>query len=239
MGDRAVPRRGERLRQHESIAQLWAQAAHDLRQPVQAALLVTRMLEAEAARAEQKRAARHVAAALESLSEMLEVLALMSRIEAGLQVVPLRICQLSDVLEPTMREMTELAAERGISLRFRNMRVSGRSHPKLLVLATRSVLLNAIKFGNGDRILACCRRRDGQLRLEVQYSGGSPDGGNERNAFVQLPPLAHRSIACELGLGLSLLDHLCRRLGHSLHYAKLPRDGQLLVIELPLAPNSL
>ena len=88
MGDRAVPRRGERLRQHESIAQLWAQAAHDLRQPVQAALLVTRMLEAEAARAEQKRAARHVAAALESLSEMLEALALMSRIEAGLQRFP-------------------------------------------------------------------------------------------------------------------------------------------------------
>jgi signal transduction histidine kinase len=239
MGDCTVPRGGGRPRQPESIAQLWAQAAHDLRQPVQAALLVTRMLETESARAEHKRAARHVAAALESLSEMLEALALMSRIEAGLQAVPSRICQLSDVLEPTMREMTELAAERGISLRFRNMRVSGRSHPKLLVLATRSVLLNAIKFGNGDRILACCRRRDGQLRLEVQYSGGSPDGGNERNAFVQLPPLANRSIACELGLGLPLLEHLCRRLGHSLHYAKLPRDGQLLVIELPLAPNSL
>jgi signal transduction histidine kinase len=239
MGDRAVPRRGERLRQHESIAQLWAQAAHDLRQPVQAALLVTRMLEAEAARAEQKRAARHVAAALESLSEMLEALALMSRIEAGLQVVPLRICQLSDVLEPTLREMTELAAERGISLKFRSVQGLVRSHPKLLVLATRSVLLNAIRFGNGDRILACCRRRDGQLKLEVQYKGASPDGGGERNAFVQLSPLANRSIAGELGLGLSMLEHLCRRLGHSLRYAKLPRNAQLLAIELPLAPISL
>jgi K+-sensing histidine kinase KdpD len=117
--------------------------------------------------------------------------------------------------------------------------VSVRSHPKLLVLVTRSVLLNAINFGSGDRILASCRRRDDQLRLEVQYRGTSPDGGNERNAFVQLRPLASRSIAHELGLGLSLLEHLCRRLGHSLHYAKLPRDGQLLAIELPLAPTSL
>ena len=174
-----------------------------------------------------------------SLSEMLETLALMSRIEAGLQVVPLRICQLSDVLEPTMREMTELAEERGISLRFRSVQGLVRSHPKLLVLATRSVLLNAIKFGNGDRVLACCRRRDGQLRLEVQYKGASPDGGDERNAFVQLSPLANRSIARELGLGLSMLDHLCRRLGHSLHHSKLPRNGQLLAIELPLAPISL
>jgi K+-sensing histidine kinase KdpD len=239
MGDRAVPRKGERPRQQISIAQLWAQAAHDLRQPVQAALLVTRMLDAESARTEQKRAARHIAAALESLSEMLETLALMSRIEAGLQVVPLRICQLSDVLGPIMREMTELAAERGISLRFRSVRGLVRSHPKLLVLATRSVLLNAIKFGNGDRILACCRRRVGQLRLEVQYSGASPSGADERNAFVQLFPLANLSIARELGLGLSLLEHLCRRLGHSLHYTKLSRDGQLLAIELPLAPAAI
>jgi signal transduction histidine kinase len=169
---------------------------------------------------------------------MLETLALMSRIEAGLQVVPLRICQLSDVLEPIMREMALLAAERGISLRFRSVRGLVRSHPKLLVLATRSVLLNAIKFGNGDRILACCRRCDGQLRLEVQYSGASPNGGDERNTFVQLSS-ANRSIAHELGLGLSLLEHLCRRLGHSLHHTKLSRDGQLLAIELPLAPASL
>jgi signal transduction histidine kinase len=206
---------------------------------VQAALLVTRMLETESARAEHKRAARHVAAALESLSEMLETLALMSRIEAGLQVVPLRICQLSDVLEPTMREMTELAGERGISLRFRRVQGLVRSHPKLLVLAIRSVLLNVIKFGNGDRILACCSRRDGQLRFEVQYKGTSPDGGHERNAFVQLSPLANRSIAGELGLGLSMLEHLCRRLGHSFHHAKLPRNGRLLAIELPLAAISL
>ena len=91
------------------------------------------MLEAESARTAQKRAARHVAAALESLSEMLEALALLSRIEAGLQVVPLRICQLSDVLEPTMREITEIATERGIPLRLRSMRGVVRSNPKLLV----------------------------------------------------------------------------------------------------------
>jgi signal transduction histidine kinase len=233
-----VTRGGERPRQQESIAQLWAQAAHDLRQPVQAALLVSRMLEAESARAEQKRAARHVAAALESLCEMLEALALLSRIEAGLQVVSLRICQLSDVLEPAMREMAELAAERGIPLRLRSMQGLVRSNPKLLVIATRSLLLNAIKFGDGDRILACCRRRGSQLRLEVQFSGASLDGGNERNAFVQLSPLAGRPIASELGLGLSLLEHLCRRLGHSLHYTKLARDRQLLTMELPLAPTS-
>jgi signal transduction histidine kinase len=238
MGGRAVPKR-ERSRRQESIAELWARSAHDLRQPVQAALLVTRMLEAESARAKQKLVARHVATTLESLSDMLEILALMSRIEAGLQVVPLRICRLTDVLESTMREMTELAAERSISLRFRHMQGFVRSDPRLLALAARSVLLNAINFGNSSTILACCRRRDGKLRLEVEYSGASPDVGNNRNAFVQLPPLANRSTARELGLGLSLLEHLCRRMGHSLHHPKLSGHRQLLAIELPLVPPPL
>ena len=234
-----MTREVERPRPQESIAQLWAQAAHDLRQPVQAALLVTRTLEAETARVEQKRAAHHVAAALESLCEMLEALALLSRIEAGLQVVPLRICQLSNVLKPAMQEMAELAAERGVPLRLRSIKGVVRSNPKLLVIAIRSLLLNAIKFGNGDGMRVCCRRRGSLLIFEVQFKGALLDGGNERNAFVQLSPLADRPIASELGLGLSLLEHLCRRLGHSLHYTKLPQDGQLLAMELPLAPTTL
>jgi signal transduction histidine kinase len=197
------------------------------------------MLEAAPAPTEQKQAARHAAAALESLCEMLETLALLSRIEAGHQVVPLRICQLSDVLEPVLRETAELAAERGIPLRLQSMQGLVRSNRKLLVMIIRSLLLNAIKFGSGDGIRTCCRKRGSQLVLEVQFKGASLDRGNEKNAFVQLSPSAERPIACELGLGLALLEHLCRHLGHSLHYTKLPREGQLLVMEFPLATASL
>jgi signal transduction histidine kinase len=239
MVERAETRGDKGPNNQKSVAQLWAHAAHDLRQPVQAALLVTRMLEAESARTAQKRAARHVAVALESLSEILEVLALLSRIEAGAQIVPLRICQLSDVLEPTLREVAEIAKERGIPLRLRNMRGVVRSNPKLLPLVTRSLFLNAIKFGNGDRILARCRRRGRQLTFELQFGGAPLDGGSERNAFVQLSQVADRSVAGELGLGYSLLEHLCHRLGHSMHYTKLPRDEHLLALELPLAPAAL
>lgn len=238
MSERRAATRGERSSKQDPVAQLWAHAAHDLRQPVQAALLVTRMLEAESARSAQKRAARHVAIALLALGEILEVLALLSRIEAGLQVVPLRNCRLFDVLQPTLREVSEIATERGISLQLGSMRGMVRSNPKLLALATRSLILNAIKFSNGDRILARCRRRGSQLRLEVQFRGDSFDGLSERKAFIQLSPLADREIASELGLGLSLLKHLCHRIGHDLHYTKLPKEGHLLAMGLPLASTS-
>ena len=231
--------RDDRSRDQISIARLWAQAAHDLRQPVQAALLLTKMLEAESVQGKHKQGARHVGVALHSLNEMLETLALLSRIEAGLQVVSLSTCQLSHVLEATLREIAEIAAERGIPLRLRNMRGVVRTNPKLLATATRSLLLNAIKFGTGEGIIACCRRRGNQLWLEVHFAGTSFDGAMERNAFVQLSPADSRPIAAELGLGVTLLEYLCRQLGHRLYYtASSPNEQQLLAMELSLAPAS-
>jgi signal transduction histidine kinase len=238
MGERTAADGGQRPSNKKSVAQLWALAAHDLRQPMQAALLVARMLEAESVRIAQKRAARHVATALESLSEIIEVLALLSRIEAGLQIVPIRICHLSDVLAPTLLQVTEIATDRGIQLRHGSMRGAVRSNPELLSMATRSLLLNAIKFGSGDKILVSCRRRGSQLRLEVQFRGALLDGPNERRAFIHLPPSADRRVASELGLGICLLSHLCHRIGHSLHYTKLPREKQVLAMVLPLASTA-
>jgi signal transduction histidine kinase len=234
-----VTRRDDRSNYQASIARLWAQAAHDLRQPVQAALLLTKMLEAESAQVKRKQVARHVAGALQSLNEMLETLAQLSRIEAGVQVLSLRTCQLSHVLDATLREVAEIAAERGIPLRLRNIRGVVRTNPKLLATAARSLLLNAIKFGTGDGILVCCRRRGSQLRLEVHFAGTPFDGAIERNAFVQLSPSDDRRTVTELGLGVSLLEHLCRRLGHSLHYIKSSPNEQLLALGLSLESDSL
>jgi len=239
MAEFAPTARSQGQSKQKRVAQLWAHAAHDLRQPVQAALLVTRMLEAESTGLSQKRAARHIASSLASLSEILEILTLLARIEAGLQVVPLTFCQLSEVLQPTLREVTEIATKRGIPLQLRALRGVVRSNPRLLAVATRSLILNAIKFGSGQKILVSSRRHGDQLSLEVQFWGTSLDGAQEKKAFIQVSPVADRQIPSELGLGLSLLKHLCHRLGHTLHYTKLPKQGQLLAMRVRLAPPSL
>ena len=173
------------------------------------------MLDGSSGPAELARNARRVGTALESLNGMLEVLTLLSRLEAGLQIVRLRTCELADVLAPTIKETEKIAAQRGIPLRFRNMRGLVRTNPKLLATATRSLLINGIKFGHGE-VHACCRRCDNQVSLEVRFRGPSLDAATRRSAFVELPSRADGSIASELGLGLALLEPLCRRLGHGL-----------------------
>ena len=216
-----------------SIAELWARAAHDLRQPVQAALLLSKMLLDGASAPSDRRAARHIGTSLNALYGMLEFLVVLSRLEAGLQSAAQRNCQLADVLAVTLRETSKVAARRGVALRARGVRGLVKSNPHLLATAIKNLLFNAIKFGSGDEITARCRRRGDQVAFEVRFKAAAVDPASESSAFFELPTTGARASSCELGVGLALLERLCLRLGHSLEQTPTPPDGRLLAIWLP------
>jgi len=223
--------------QHGTIATLWVDAAHDLNQPVQAGLLLAKTLQDLSGRAEVGLIARQIEAALESLREMLDILTLLSRVEAGQRSVQLRTCELGDVLKSPIKDLAAIAAQRGIRLRLRNLRGLVRTNPKLCVAAARSLLVNALEVAKGSEMLVSCRRSSDQVRLEVRYRGAPFDAVSRRSAFVRLSPRRDAAVAGELALGLGLLEHLCYLLGHSLHYAS-PAPGQrLLAMELSRAAN--
>jgi two-component system, sensor histidine kinase len=192
------------------------------------------MLEGGSGRTELRRTARGIERALESLDDMLEVLILLARVESGLQIVELRACQLADDLGPALREVSDIAARRGIPLRLRRLHGVAWSNPKLLATAIKSLLLNAIKFGDGGGIHVGCRRSRDRLRLEVQFGGAPLDAAIERHAFVQLSAKGDCPTPGELGLGFALLRRLCRCLGHELQHVVSEPDRQLLALTLPL-----
>ena len=217
-----------------SIAELWARAAHDLRQPVQAALLLSKMLlDGGAAPSDMRRVARHIGTSLNALYGMLEFLVVLSRLEAGLQGVAQRNCQLADVLAVPLRQASKVAARRGVALRVRGVRGLVKSNPHLLATASKSLLFNAIKFGSGDEITARCRRRGDQVAFEVRFKAAAVDPARERSAFFELSTVGAGASSRELGVGLVLLERLCLRLGHSLEQTPAPPDGRLLSLWLP------
>jgi signal transduction histidine kinase len=220
---------------HDPVACLWVQAAHDLRQPVQAAQLLASALADISGRERLERTARGIESSLQSLQEMLELLALLARIEAGLQTVGLRPCELGRDLEEALRELAGIAAGRGIPLRLGELQGAVRSDPKLLAAAVRGLILNALRFGGGSALAVSCRRSRDRLSLEVEFGGAAQDAGIERHAFVQLPAQGDRLLCGELGLGLVLLRRLCGQLGLELHHTVLGPDRQLLALTFPPA----
>jgi signal transduction histidine kinase len=221
-------------RKPDSMARLWVQAAHDLRQPVQTARLLACLLDPASGSEELQRATRGIGSALQSLHEMLEALTLIARTEAGLVVMEPTTCRLADALEPALRELEQLATRRGVPLRVGALEGEVRSHPSLLAMLARSLVLNAIRFGDGEEIRIACRRRRDRLSLEVRYGGALLESRMEAHAFVQLAPAGDPLSAGELGLGLALLRRLCRPLEHELAHTASGPDRQCLALTMPL-----
>jgi signal transduction histidine kinase len=217
------------------IAGIWVKAAHDLRQPVQAALLLSRALEDLSDPAELKRTAGYLEGAMRSLHEMLEALLLLSRFEAGVQSIAMRTCDFAEVLRPGMQEAANLAGKRGRELRLRGLSGTVRSHPTLLAATAKSLVVNAIEFGTGEDILLACRRRGNQASLEVVFKGAEINAVDAKRAFIQPSPPLGDETGGVAAFGPALLEHVCRLLGKGLERGTPLPGWQRLGLLLPLA----
>ena len=196
-----------------SIAHIWAQAAHDLRQPVQAALLLAGGLDSTAEPAQLQRTANHLDGSLRCLDDMLEILILLSRIEAGLQMATPRPCELADLLQPILQETTAIAAERGQPLRFEGLEGMVRSHPRLLATAVRSLVINAIDCADGEAINLACRRHGDTLRLEAGFASAHTGRKAPSAPLSSLRRRARAPLTACSGWVRFCWGHACRLLG--------------------------
>jgi two-component system, sensor histidine kinase len=226
---------GDDPSQSASIAGMWAKAAHDLRQPVQAALLLSKALEDLTDPAELKRTAGYLEGALRSLRDMLEALLLLSRLEAGVQTIALRTCDLDEVLQPAVQEATGLAGKHGRRLRVRGLHGAVRSQSSLLAATAKSLVINAIELGSGQDILLTGRRRGAQLRLGVVFKGAEVNVAAEKRAFIQLSPPPGERTGGVVALGPALLAHVCGLLGNGLEHGEPLPAWRWLGLRLPLA----
>jgi signal transduction histidine kinase len=217
----------------EALApQLWVQANHDLRQPLQALFFMTRSL-ARAGDAKVRETAAYMEAALQGLQNKLELVTELSRLEAGSKVPQLCTCALADICQSLMPKMTTLAAGHDIDLRSRLGDAKVVSDGQLLNLMVRSLMLNAIKLANRGDVLMASRKRGKRVSLEVYFKSAPIGDAQTKGAFVQLSPKDQPS--SELGLGLGFIEHLGQSLDHQLERKILPNAGVRLALLLPAA----
>ena len=212
---------------------LWAEANHDLRQPLQAMVFITRSLARSLTDTKQQESLRYMQAALDGLQTKLDLLTELSRIESGKSIPTLRSCSLTEVCESLLPEMNALAAAHGVEMRTKFTPVRVTSDDALLYLLVRSLLLNALKLCNPGGLLMACRRRSQRASLELYFKGVPVSESLGRGAFVQLLQKKDDPTTAQLGLGLGFMAHLGRSLDHSLESTALPGDGVRLALSLP------
>ena len=168
-----------------------AAASHDISQPLNAArLYVTSLLERQAS-GEDAGLIGNVDASLEAVEEIFGALLDISRLDSGAMRPEFVSFRIDELLRQLEVEFAPLAREKGLELRFVPCSLAVRSDRRLLRRLLQNLVSNAIKYTPKGRVLVGCRRRGGNLRIEVHDTGIGIPSSKRR---VDLPgiPAARR-----------------------------------------------
>lgn len=213
-----------------------AAASHDLRQPVQALLLLSDLLMKEELPAGARRMAEQIQSSLGGLGGMLDGMLDISKLEAGLVAPNPETVDIAALLGRLHGEFAPLAEKVGQSLRLVAPPLTTRTDPRLLERVLRNLLANALRFAPGGRVLLGARRRGNRLQIEVWDSGiGIADQHIDRifQDFFQVGNAA-RDRREGLGLGLSIAKRLVTMLGGTIDVTSSLGRGSRFTVCLPL-----
>ena len=231
---------------NQAKSRFLAAASHDLRQPMHALSLFVGQLSASRTPAERAVLAQRIEAAVSSLSDLLDQLLDLSKLEAGAVQALQEDFAIRDTLAVIETQFAPLARAKGIELRLRTSRASIRSDPLLVQRILLNLVSNAIRYTDHGGVLVGCRQRGERVRIAVWDTGcGIPDDRRDDvfREFVQLggPERLHLSgteKATGLGLGLAIVARLAELLGTRIELFSRPGRGSMFAFELPLGTTS-
>jgi signal transduction histidine kinase/CheY-like chemotaxis protein len=230
----------ERTHQLESAnlakSRFLAAASHDLRQPLHALGLWIAQLRSPLGEGERRRLIERIAAAVDEMNDLFNVLLDVSKLDAGMLAADLGDFPVLDLLAKIERTFAQTARDKGLSLRVRPARAWVRSDKHLLERIMLNLVSNAIRYTSRGGVLVACRRRGERLRIEVWDTGpGIPDNEQQYifDEFYQIPD-PHRDQRGGLGLGLAIVDRFRRLLDHPIAVRSRLGRGSCFSIEVPL-----
>ncbi|MCC6002547.1 MAG: response regulator [Pararhodobacter sp.] len=213
-----------------------AAASHDLRQPLQSLALLHGLLTRDRRTAEGLRLAVLLDRTLKSMTEMLDSLLDVNRIESGIVVPQMRPVALAPLMSRLAEEFAPLCELKGLKLRWVPTSAWVRTDPQLLEQILRNLLSNAVKYTQRGGILMGCRRRGQQLVVQICDSGiGVAE--SERSAifepYHQVEDPASPA-GQGFGLGLSIVQRLARLMRHPVTLSSTPGKGSIFMVTLPV-----
>lgn len=217
-----------------AMARLMAVAGHDLRQPIQVAMLSIARAVGEGV---SPPAARRLTLAIEAMKRLgteLDDIARLSQRDEGLRPNR-RAVYLDDVLSEVERDWRAYADACGTALEIPSARARVDTDPAMLKTILRNLVGNAIRHsGPRGRVVVSCRRQADTLFIDVKDDGdGIPVACLARifDAFER-----GRSAQTDdgLGLGLTIVRQTAEMLDHPISVRSVEHEGSVFSVALPL-----
>ncbi len=212
-----------------------AAASHDLRQPMQAVVLLVESLQERVNDPDTRRIVRNIRSSVTSMAALLNGILDISKFEAG-TVKPERSHFLvGNILERLRGTHAEHAVRKGLDFRVVRTNAIVETDPILLYRILANLASNALRYTDRGRVLVGCRHHKEGLAIEVWDTGCGIAEADQRVIFEEFHQLGNpqRDRDQGMGLGLAIVDRTARLLHHPLVVKSRVGHGSMFSITVP------
>jgi signal transduction histidine kinase len=216
-----------------------AAASHDLRQPLHALGLFHDALEPHLKPSGQPVLER-MRQSISALGGLFDSLLDISRLDAGVVENNPKDMHLPRLIEAMRQEFRRDAEARGIQLLTECQDEVVAADPVILERILRNLLSNAIRYTEQGAVTMRCERAGSQVRIDVADTGiGIPEAQHQK-IFSEYHQLHNpeRDRTKGLGLGLAIVQRLCRLSGFDLRLRSAPGEGATFSLLVPAGDPS-
>ena len=226
---------------NETKTRFLAAASHDLRQPLSSALLVLESISEAALTGLDLDYLHKARVALASLSNLLDTLLDVARLDSGGIEPQYADFPVSALLDRIMPEFGGVARSAGLELDYVSSAAWVRSDMHLLSAAAarrccRNLISNAIRATRREgRVLVGCRRRRDGLLISVHDTGIGIGAEHLEAIFLAYyqVPAGGRARTTGIGLGLSIVQRISTLLSLDREVRSIPGRGSMFCVVVP------
>ncbi len=229
--------KAEADRANSEKSRFLAAASHDLRQPLAALALYTDALK-DRAEAENLAIATKMSECVAGLSELLDKLLDLSKLDAGVEEPRVRDFSVGDLLDKLLAAHAPEAEQKGLKLRRVPSALIARTDPVLFQRILGNLLVNAIRYTARGGVLIGCRRRQGKTWVEVWDTGIGIPPDKTTEIFEAFKQLGDDARTRGSGLGLAIVAGTAELLGLQIRVQSSPGRGSMFAVEIPLGAQT-
>jgi signal transduction histidine kinase len=215
----------------------FASASHDFGQRLHAMKLLTHSAMTAGPQGQNRRL-EVLSRAVEELEGYVRDVLELARIESRVITPRYSSFHLQDVFQRLALQFEPVADQRQVTLRFRTTTAEVETDEGILLRVLENLIGNAIKFTQGD-VLVAARPCAGSWRIEVWDQGpGIPQGSLNRifESFYQERVYADPQ-QVGVGLGLTIVKRFADGLKYGLEVRSRERRGSVFKVLLPARPQ--
>ena len=223
---------------NEEKTRFFASASHDLRQPVHALNLYASLLRKAQSGDERGELLTRIGNCVNTLDDLFNALLTVSRAEAASRELDLSgAVSLDAAIDSTVTQLEPKAAQKGLALRRAPTSFWVRGDAVAVERILGNLVSNAVAYTERGKVLVGVRRRGDVAELQVLDSGIGIADEHRAHIFDEFYQVANpgRDPAKGFGLGLVIVQRLCRASGYKIAVRSKLGRGTCFSVTMPLA----